>query len=39
MPTGAHAVLARRTVANANTNLLGLVKKGNSVLDVGCGSG
>jgi len=39
MPTGAHAVLARRTVANANTNLLGLVTVGQSVIDVGCGSG
>jgi len=39
MPTGAHAVLARRTVFNANTNLKDLVKQGNSVLDVGCGSG
>ncbi len=39
MPAGAHAVLARRTVFNANTNLLALVKKGSSVLDVGCGSG
>lgn len=39
MPTGAHAVLARRTLFNANTNLIELVKKGNTVLDVGCGSG
>lgn len=39
MPAGAHAVLSRRTVANSNTNLLRLVKKGNSVIDVGCGSG
>jgi ubiquinone/menaquinone biosynthesis C-methylase UbiE len=39
MPTGAHAVLSRRTIANSNTNLLSLVKKGDSVLDVGCGSG
>jgi ubiquinone/menaquinone biosynthesis C-methylase UbiE len=39
MPTGAHAVLSRRTIANSNANLLRLVKKGGSVLDVGCGSG
>lgn len=39
MPTGAHAVLSRRTIANSNTNLLRLVKKGDSVLDIGCGSG
>jgi ubiquinone/menaquinone biosynthesis C-methylase UbiE len=39
MPTGAHAVLARRTVANANKNLLDLVTQGQSVIDVGCGSG
>lgn len=39
MPTGAHAVLARRTVFNGNTNLIDLIKKGHTVLDVGCGSG
>lgn len=39
MPTGAYAVLSRRTIANSNTKLLRLVKRGNSVLDVGCGSG
>lgn len=38
MPAGAHAVLDRRTVANANANLVRLVSKGNAVLDVGCGS-
>lgn len=39
MPIGANAVLDRRTVANANANLLKLVKKGYAVLDVGCGTG
>jgi len=39
MPTGAHSVLSRRTVYNDNSNLLKLVRKGDSVLDVGCGSG
>ena len=39
MPTGAHAILSRRTIANSNTSLLRLVKKGDSVLDAGCGSG
>lgn len=39
MPTGAQAVLDRRTVANGNANLLRLVKQGHVVLDVGCGTG
>lgn len=39
MPTGANSVLDRRTVENGNANLLKFVKKGQSVLDVGCGSG
>ena len=39
MPKGTHAVLEHRTVFNANKNLLSVVKPGNHVLDVGCGSG
>ncbi len=39
MPKGTHAVLENRTVFNANSNLLGIVKQGDHVLDVGCGSG
>jgi len=39
MPKGTHAVLEQRTVFNANQNLLSVVKPGNHVLDVGCGSG
>lgn len=39
MPNGANAVLSRRTVHTDNANLLTLVKKGDVVLDVGCGSG
>ncbi|TKK69895.1 methyltransferase domain-containing protein [Ilyomonas limi] len=39
MPKGTHAVLEHRTVFNANQNLLSVVKPGNHVLDVGCGSG
>lgn len=39
MPKGANAVLDRRTIYNANKNLLLLVKPGHYVLDVGCGSG
>jgi ubiquinone/menaquinone biosynthesis C-methylase UbiE len=39
MPKGTHAVLEHRTVFNANQNLLSVVKPGNQVLDVGCGSG
>jgi ubiquinone/menaquinone biosynthesis C-methylase UbiE len=39
MPTGSQSILDRRTVVNANANLLQLVKRGHRVLDVGCGSG
>jgi ubiquinone/menaquinone biosynthesis C-methylase UbiE len=39
MPKGTHAVLEHRTVFNANQNLLSVVKPGDHVLDVGCGSG
>ncbi len=39
MPKGTNAVLDRRTIYNANKNLLDLVSAGQKVLDVGCGSG
>ena len=39
MPEGSGAILARRTISNANRNLLDIVKTGDWVLDVGCGSG
>lgn len=39
MPKGSQSVLDRRTVVTANANLLQLVKRGDRVLDVGCGSG
>jgi ubiquinone/menaquinone biosynthesis C-methylase UbiE len=39
MPAGTHEVLDRRNIYNANINLLGIVKAGHRVLDVGCGSG
>ncbi len=39
MPQGTHAALEHRTVFNANTNLLPVIKPGSHVLDVGCGSG
>jgi len=39
MPQGSQSVLDRRTVVNGNANLLQLVKRGDRVLDVGCGSG
>lgn len=39
MPEGANSVLDRRTLRHSNSNLLSLVKPGNAVLDVGCGSG
>lgn len=39
MPQGANKVLDRRTVENAYSSLLNLLKEGMSVLDVGCGSG
>lgn len=39
MPAAYNPVLERRTVDNANRNLLKYVKPGLTVLDVGCGSG
>ncbi|GAB3513783.1 class I SAM-dependent methyltransferase [Emticicia fontis] len=39
MPQGANKVLDRRTIENAYSSLLNLLKEGMSVLDVGCGSG
>jgi ubiquinone/menaquinone biosynthesis C-methylase UbiE len=39
MPKGPNSVLDRRTMENSNRNLLSLVKDGNNVLDVGCGTG
>src|SRR3954454_4924469 len=39
MPKGTHAAMEDRTVFNANRNLLDIIKKGDRVLDVGCGSG
>jgi len=39
MPKGTNAVLDRRTVYHSNSNLLNIVKPGDSILDVGCGSG
>ncbi|SOD79980.1 methyltransferase domain-containing protein [Spirosoma fluviale] len=39
MPAGHNPVLERRTVENANRNLLKYLKPGLSVLDVGCGTG
>ncbi|RYZ37827.1 MAG: class I SAM-dependent methyltransferase, partial [Sphingobacteriales bacterium] len=39
MPKAANPILDRRTVENANRNLLKHLKPGLSVLDVGCGSG
>lgn len=39
MPSGANTVLDRRTLEKDNANLLEVLKKGLSVLDVGCGSG
>lgn len=39
MPAGTNSVLDRRTLVNSNTNLLHLVRRGDRVLDVGCGSG
>ena len=39
MPKGSQSVLDRRTVINSNANLLNLVKRGDRVLDVGCGTG
>lgn len=39
MPQGANKVLDRRNIENSYSSLLGLLKDGLSVLDVGCGSG
>ncbi|GAB3995899.1 hypothetical protein GCM10028807_37260 [Spirosoma daeguense] len=39
MPAAHNPVLERRTVANANQNLLKYLQPGLSVLDMGCGSG
>lgn len=39
MPAGHNPILERRTVDNANRNLLKHLRPGLSVLDVGCGSG
>ncbi|QIP16619.1 methyltransferase domain-containing protein [Spirosoma aureum] len=39
MPAAYNPVLERRTVENANQNLLKYLRPGLSVLDVGCGSG
>ncbi|WP_143310550.1 class I SAM-dependent methyltransferase [Chitinophaga vietnamensis] len=39
MPSGAVAVLETRTLENSNANLLAVLQPGQSVLDVGCGSG
>jgi ubiquinone/menaquinone biosynthesis C-methylase UbiE len=39
MPSGANAVLDRRSVQNDYKSLLAIVKEGMRVLDVGCGSG
>jgi ubiquinone/menaquinone biosynthesis C-methylase UbiE len=39
MPKGTHAAMEDRTVFNANRNLLDIIRQGDHVLDVGCGSG
>lgn len=39
MPKGKNSVLDRRTLVNSNANLLEVIKRGQRVLDVGCGSG
>lgn len=39
MPKGKNSVLDRRTLVNSNANLLDVIKRGQRVLDVGCGSG
>ena len=39
MPSGTNTVLDRRTLEKDNANLLNVLKNGQAVLDVGCGSG
>jgi len=39
MPRSSQSVLDRRSVINSNANLLSIVKRGDRVLDVGCGTG
>src|ERR1700716_2098932 len=39
MPPGASAVLDERSLESSNANLLTVLKEGQRVLDVGCGSG
>ncbi len=39
MPTGTAAVLDERSLESSNANLLPVLKEGQRVLDVGCGSG
>ncbi len=39
MPSGASPVLDERTLESSNANLLAVLKEGQRVLDVGCGSG
>jgi 2-polyprenyl-3-methyl-5-hydroxy-6-metoxy-1,4-benzoquinol methylase len=39
MPQGANKVLDRRNIENSYSSILGLLRDGLSVLDVGCGSG
>ena len=39
MPSGASAVLDERSLESSNANLLTVLKEGQRVLDVGCGSG
>lgn len=39
MPKGTNSVLDRRTLERDNANLLNVLKEGQLVLDVGCGSG
>src|SRR5688572_17503057 len=39
MPAGTNAVLDKRSIERSNANLLQVLKPGQTVLDVGCGSG